>query len=73
MSSLEKMKSNKIKGSTKLHGELIQYNKENYNYKFYNLMKNGYIEMGKINLQLASDNECELVEINNYETWLCGV
>ncbi len=72
MSSLKKIKSEKRKSSTILYGELIQYNKENYN-KFFRLMKNGYIEMGKINLQLASDNEGELVEINNYETWLCGV
>ena len=72
MSSLKKIKSEKRKSSTILYGELIQYNKENYN-KFFRLMKNGYIEMGKINLQLASDNEGELVEINTYETWLCGV
>ena len=72
MSSLKKIKNEKRKSSTILYGELIQYNKESYN-KFFRLMKNGYIEMGKINLQLACDNEGELVEINNYETWLCGV
>ena len=72
MSSLKKIKNEKRKSSTILYGELIQNNKESYN-KFFRLMKNGYIEMGKINLQLASDNEGELVEINNYETWLCGV
>lgn len=71
MSSLEEIKKDKIKKSTILCSELIQYNKEKY--KLYSSMKNGYIEMGKINLQLASDNEGELVEINNYETWLCGV
>ena len=73
MSSLEKIKNENVKSSTILCSGLIQCNEENYNPKFYNLMKAGYIEMGKINLQLASDNEGELVEINNYETWLCGV
>lgn len=72
MSSLKKINNEKRKSSTILYGELIQYNKEGNN-KFFRLMKNGYIEMGKINLQLASDNDSELVEINNYETWLCGV
>jgi len=71
MSSVEKNRNEKIKNGTLLYGELIQYNKEKN--KFFKSMKNGYIEMGKINLQLASDNESELVEINNYETWLCGV
>lgn len=36
-------------------------------------MKKGYQEMAKINLQLAMDNECELMEVKEYETWLCGV
>ena len=36
-------------------------------------MKKGYEEMGNINLQLAIDNEGELVDVIEYETWLCGV
>lgn len=73
MSSSEKIKSEMIKNGTLLHSDLIQCIGGSYNINFYSLMRNGYIEMGKINLQLASDNEDELVEINNYETWLCGV
>ena len=42
-------------------------------YKIFMEMKKGYIEMGKLNLEIALENESELVEINNYETWLCGV
>ncbi|SFU29459.1 hypothetical protein SAMN04487886_100338 [Clostridium sp. DSM 8431] len=72
MSSIEKIKSKNVKGST-LCCELIQCNEEKHNARFYTKMRDGYIKMGKINLQLASDDECELVEINNYETWLCGV
>jgi hypothetical protein len=37
------------------------------------IMKKGYQEMAKINLQLAIDNECELMDLKEYETWLCGV
>ena len=35
-------------------------------------MIKGYKEMGKINLQLAIDNEGELGELEAYEAWLCG-
>ena len=37
------------------------------------MMIRGYKEMGDINLQLAIDNESELVDVIEYETWLCGV
>lgn len=37
------------------------------------MMIRGYKEMGDINLQLAMDNESELVDVIEYETWLCGV
>lgn len=73
MSSMEKIKGKNSKSSTLLCGELIQYSEEKHNTRFYTKMKDGYIQMGKINLQLAIDDESELVEINNYETWLCGV
>ena len=39
----------------------------------YEIMKKGYEEMGSINLQLAIDNEGELVDVIEYEAWLCGV
>jgi hypothetical protein len=62
-----------VKKRTLFDGNLIEYNKENNSVEDFDSMKNGYIEMGQINLQLAIDNESELVDINNYETWLCGV
>lgn len=77
MSSSIKVKMNKkrqnIKNSTLFKGKLIQYNKEDRDCEFYKIMKSGYIEMASINLQLAIDNEEELADIKNYETWLCGV
>lgn len=77
MSSSIKVKINKkkqnIKNSTLFRGKLIQYNKEDKDSEFYNEMKLGYLEMASINLQIAIDNEGELADIKNYETWLCGV
>lgn len=75
MSSLWRIKrkmKNK-KNSIIFNKDLIQYNEEQDNLNSDNSMKIGYIEMGEINLQLAIDNGSELVDINNYETWLCGV
>ena len=57
------------KSSTLFYSELIQYRDD----ELYQLMKKGYMEMGKINLKLATESESELVDINKYETWLCGV
>ena len=43
-------------------------------------MKNGYIEMAKINLEISELFEsspenlhCKFDRINEYEKWLCGV
>lgn len=37
-------------------------------------MKKGYMEMGKLNLEIAQEyNECEFIDVDMYETWLCGV
>lgn len=62
---IEKIK----KSSTLFYSEVIQYSDD----ELYNLMKKGYIEMGKINLKLSMESESELGDINKYETWLCGV
>lgn len=61
------------KSSILFNRDLIQYNEEQDSLESDNSMKIGYMEMGEINLQLAIDNGSELVDINNYETWLCGV
>ena len=42
------------------------------NFKFEDI-KNGYIQMSKINLQIARECESELVDVKEYETWLYGV
>ena len=52
--------------------ELILYNEKNKYIDFYKVMKKGYIEMGDINLQIAVENEIEMIDVNNYEAWLCG-
>ncbi|EOR25222.1 hypothetical protein A500_10805 [Clostridium sartagoforme AAU1] len=42
--------------------------------EFIELMKAGYKEMSKINLELSQlPFECEIADINEYENWLCGV
>ena len=48
--------------------------------EFYELMKNGYIEMANINLEISQLFESspetlqyEFDSINEYEKWLCGV
>lgn len=62
--------SKKIKNSELFQDDLIVCNEER---NIIETMKKGYQEMAKINLQLAMDNECELMEVKEYETWLCGV
>lgn len=53
---------------------LIQYNKQQYEVEFLQLMKNGYLEMAEINLELSQlPFEYDNAEINKYENWLCGV
>lgn len=71
--SKRKKKARIVNKRTSFEDNLIQCNEEHNYLEQFNLMKKGYIEMGQINLQLAIDNGSELVDINNYETWLCGV
>jgi len=67
----EDSKTIKDKKNSKLfQDDLIVCNEERN--KIQTMIK-GYQEMAKINLQLALDNECELVDVKEYETWLCGV
>lgn len=57
-----------IKKSKLFHEGSIVYKEEENKSDLFETMKNGYLEMSQINLQLAI--ESELVDINNYETWL---
>lgn len=59
------------KNSRAYYSNSIEYNKEGKNSELFERMKNGYIEMAQLNLQMAS--ESEIFDINNYETWLSGV
>ena len=60
---------NNKKNSGLFDGDLIVCSEERI---IIETMKKGYQEMTKINLQLAIDSESELIEIKEYETWLCG-
>ena len=86
MSKLFSYKSNnknklQFKKNRKFIGkDLIRYNEDENNIEFYELMKNGYIEMSKINLEISELFESspeslhyEFDNINEYEKWLCGV
>ena len=52
---------------------VILYIDDKFNKDMEKVMKKGYKEMAFINLQLASMTERELVDVNDYEAWLCGV
>ena len=63
--------SNKNNKTSKLFGQgSILYMEDTNKSELIEKMKNGYLEMSQINLQLAI--ETELVDINNYERWLSG-
>ncbi|EEH99517.1 hypothetical protein PMY56_07205 [Clostridium tertium] len=62
------------KNSQFIECDLIEYNENQFNTEFFKLMKAGYEEMAKINLELSQlPFECECADINEYENWLCGV
>ena len=57
-----------------IDNNLIQYNESTFNIEFFEIMKEGYKEMSKINLELSElFFEEEIANINEYENWLCGV
>ncbi|MDZ4906946.1 MULTISPECIES: hypothetical protein [Clostridium] len=62
------------KNSQFIDYNLIEYNEDQLDLEFSELMKEGYKEMSKINLELSQlPFECEIADINEYENWLCGV
>ncbi|MCF0147449.1 MAG: hypothetical protein HUJ77_03525 [Clostridium sp.] len=65
----------KIKKNSQFIGySLIEYNKDQLNMDIFEMMKEGYQEMAKINLELSELSfECENSVIDEYENWLCGV
>ncbi|WP_300382220.1 hypothetical protein [Clostridium sp.] len=57
-----------------IDNNLIQYREDRFNIEIFKLMKEGYKEMSKINLELSELSfEEEVASINEYENWLCGV
>lgn len=76
IASLKKIpKKIKIKKKSKfIEGNLIQYSKSKYDVDFLKLMKNGYLEMASINLEISESTiEGENTDLDKYENWLCGV
>lgn len=68
------------KSSKFIKESLIIYSEDNESQEFFELMKKGYKEMAKINLELARDTcpsrkslKYKFDDINEYEKWLCGV
>ena len=78
--SIFKFKNDLKKSSKFIKESLIVYSDDNESCEFFELMKNGYKEMSKINLEIAgcgSSSQKSLKykfdDINEYEKWLCGV
>ena len=62
------------KNSQFIDYSLIQCNEDQLNMDVFEMMKDGYKEMAKINLELSQlPFECENPNIDEYENWLCGV
>ena len=77
---IRKLKNDFEKSSKFIKDSLIVYSEENEASEFFQLMKNGYKEMSKINLELSYDANSsqkslkyKFDDINGYEKWLCGV
>ena len=79
--SLFYKRKNDFKKSSKfIEDDLIVYREDLNNEEFYQVMKNGYEDMGKINLEISkeldfSQSACKFKydTFNEYEKWLCGV
>ena len=68
------------KSSKFIKDSLIVYSEENEASEFFELMRNGYKEMSKINLEITGYSNSsqkslkyKFDNINEYEKWLCGV
>ena len=70
-----KKKLDKIKKKSQfIECSLIEYNEDQLNTDIFEMMRDGYKEMAKINLELSQlPFEYEYENIDEYENWLCGV
>ena len=77
---IRKFKNDFEKSSKFIKDSLIVYSEENEASEFFELMRNGYKEMSKINLEITGYSNSsqkslkyQYDDINEYEKWLCGV
>ena len=77
---IKDLKAKNKKNRKYIKGNLIRYKEEKFEGEFLELMKNGYLEMAKINLELSQEIKLPEIslhykfdDINEYEKWLCGV
>lgn len=82
---IDNIKARKInvdfsKSSKFIKESLIIYSEDKEAQEFFELMKNGYKEMAKINLEIARELypsrkslKYKFDDVNEYEKWLCGV
>ena len=75
-----KIKSDLQKNRKFIRMDLIRYNEDDDKLECEELMKNGYLQMAQINLELSEMFDSSPVtlhykfdDINEYEKWLCGV
>ncbi|SFD21386.1 hypothetical protein [Clostridium uliginosum] len=62
------------KNNNSIDDSVILYIEEKDSADFKELMKKGYQEMAELNLELSKLGfEKMLNDVNEYETWLCGV
>lgn len=77
LNRIKKLKINnkKITKSSRVKDKsLIQCIDEDISADFEEIMKKGYIEMARINLEYSMvGSEYMLDDVNEYEAWICGV
>lgn len=71
--NVSKIPQQSEKNSKLFQDKIILYNEEAIKDDFFAVMRQGYLEMAEINLKIAKESEGEFADVNDYETWLCGV
>ena len=77
---LKKIKVNYENNRKFIEENLIKYDENKYEGEFFELMKNGYLQMAEINLEFSraidfstSNQKYKFDNFSEYEKWLCGV
>lgn len=71
--NVSKVPQQNQKNSKLFEDKIILYKEEAIEDDFFAIMRQGYLEMAEINLKIAKESEGEFADVNDYETWLCGV